>query len=145
MLYMKIKNKQFSNDWTSIKLMIWNKDMKIPEIIGENPTFDSTWSLEILQNFWLNLVARKIAKIFDSLKNLKSTNIWYNVLKYVGPRRDLYFLNLFCSYVRVYFQFVAFVGEHIWHKALLMGYSIRLELTRVYSLNDVSYYENYSS
>ena len=29
----------------------------------------------------------------------------------------------------------AFVRGHIWHKALLMGYSIRLELTLVRSLN----------
>ena len=34
------------------------------------------------------------------------------------------------------FQLVAFVREHIWHKALLMGYSMRLELTRVCSVND---------
>ena len=32
-------------------------------------------------------------------------------------------------------NFVAFVREHIWYKALLMGYSMRLELTRVCSLN----------
>ena len=28
-----------------------------------------------------------------------------------------------------------FVREHIWHKALLMGHSMRLELTRVCSLH----------
>ena len=46
------------------------------------------------------------------------------------------FIYLFCSYVHVGFQLVAFVREHIWHKALLMGYSMRLKLTHVCSLND---------
>ena len=38
--------------------------------------------------------------------------------------------------MRICFQLVAFVREHIWHKASLMGYSMRLELTCVCSLND---------
>ena len=33
-----------------------------------------------------------------------------------------------CSYIRVCFQFDAFVKEHSWHKVLLIGYSVRLEL-----------------
>ena len=37
--------------------------------------------------------------------------------------------------MRVCFQLVAFVREHIWHKALLMGYPVRFELIRVCSLN----------
>ena len=45
-------------------------------------------------------------------------------------------IYLFCSYVRVCLQLVIFVREHIWHKTLLMRYSIRLELTRVCSLSD---------
>ena len=45
-------------------------------------------------------------------------------------------IYLFCSYIRVYFKFIDFVREHIWHLALFMGYSMRLELTRVCSLND---------
>ena len=36
-------------------------------------------------------------------------------------------------YICVCFQLVAFVREHIWHKALLMGYSMRLELTHIRS------------
>ena len=60
--------------------------------------------------------------------------------KWVRPRRNLYFLSalfiyLFCSYIRMCFQLVAFVREHIWHMALLMGHSMRFELTRVCSLN----------
>ena len=54
-------------------------------------------------------------------------------------RRDLYFLDfiyLFCSYIRVCFQLVAFVIKHIWHKVLLTGYSMRIEITHVCSLND---------
>ena len=43
----------------------------------------------------------------------------------------LAFIHLFRSYIRVCFQVVAFVKEHIWHKILLM----RLELTRVCCLN----------
>ena len=38
-------------------------------------------------------------------------------------------------YICVCFYLVLFVREHIWHKALLMGYSIRLELTLVRILN----------
>ena len=34
------------------------------------------------------------------------------------------------------FQLVALIIEHVWHKAFLMGYSIRLELTLVSSIND---------
>ena len=45
------------------------------------------------------------------------------------------FIYLFYSYILVCFQLVAFVREHIWHKAFLMGYSMRLELTGVCSLN----------
>ena len=45
------------------------------------------------------------------------------------------FIYLFCSYIRVCFQLLAFVREHIWHKALLMGYSMKLEFTCVCSLN----------
>ena len=41
------------------------------------------------------------------------------------------FICLFCSYIPVCFQLVAFIREHIWHKALLMVYSMRLELTHV--------------
>ena len=46
------------------------------------------------------------------------------------------FIYLFCSYIRVCLNLVAFVRGHIWHKALLMGNSMRLELIRVYGLND---------
>ena len=45
-------------------------------------------------------------------------------------------IYLFCSYIRVFFQLDAFVRERILHKALFMGNSMRLELTRVCSLND---------
>ena len=37
----------------------------------------------------------------------------------------------------VCFQLAAFVREHMWHKALLMEFSMRLELTLVSSLNDL--------
>ncbi len=59
----------------------------------------------------------------------------YKILKSVGPRRDLY---LFCSYIYVMcFQLFTFIREYMWHKALLIGYSMRLELTLVSSLNDL--------
>ena len=44
----------------------------------------------------------------------------------------MYFLNI---YIYICFQLVAFVREHIWHKALLMGYLVRFELTLVHSLS----------
>ena len=47
--------------------------------------------------------------------------------------KDL-FIYLFRSYISVWFKLLAFVREHIWHKALKMGYSIRLELTCAWSL-----------
>ena len=56
------------------------------------------------------------------------------ILKCVGQGRDLYFLGIiysFRSYIRVCFLLVAFVREHIWHKVLLIRYSMRLELSRV--------------
>ena len=42
-----------------------------------------------------------------------------------------------CVCVCVYFQLVAFVREHMWLKAFLMGYSMRLELTLVSSINEL--------
>ena len=38
-------------------------------------------------------------------------------------------------YIYVCFQFVAFIREHMWHNALLMGYLMRLELTLVSCIN----------
>ena len=48
------------------------------------------------------------------------------------------FIYLFIYFVLTYvcFQLVAFAREHIWHKALLIGYLMILELSRVCSLND---------
>ena len=43
---------------------------------------------------------------------------------------------LHTCYMYVCFQFVAFVWEHVWHKAFLMGQSMRLELTLVSRKND---------
>ena len=39
--------------------------------------------------------------------------------------------HLFCSYIRLCFQLVAFAREHMWHKAIWMGHAIRLELSHV--------------
>ena len=57
-----------------------------------------------------------------------------------STKRFVYFLNLFIlfshtCYICICFQLVAFVREHILHKTLIMGYSMRLELTLVHSLN----------
>ena len=43
---------------------------------------------------------------------------------------------LHTCYIYACFQLVALVREHVWHKALLMGYSMRLEHTLVSSIND---------
>ena len=53
----------------------------------------------------------------------------------------MYFLNLsilflYTCYIYECFQLVALVREHVWHKALLMGFSMRLKLTLVSSIND---------
>ena len=69
-----------------------------------------------------------------------------------STKRFVFFLGfvyLFCSYICVCFQLVAFIREHIWLKALLIGYSMRLELTHVCSLNGfqlvMGLYGGYSS
>ena len=49
----------------------------------------------------------------------------------------IFFLHTCYIYIYICFQLVAFVSEHMWHKALLMDYSMRLELTLVSSLNDL--------
>ena len=57
----------------------------------------------------------------------------------------MYFLNLFILFLHIYiyiyiyicFLLVAFVREHMRHKAFLMGYLMRLELTLVSSMNDL--------
>ena len=47
----------------------------------------------------------------------------------------LRFIYSFCSYIHVCFQRVAFVREHICHKAVLKAYKMRLELTHICSFN----------
>ena len=47
-----------------------------------------------------------------------------------------FILFLHTCYICVCFQLVAFMREHMGHKALLMGYSMRLKLTLVSSLID---------
>ena len=51
--------------------------------------------------------------------------------------RFIYFVLTYVSYIYACFQLVAFVREYMWHKAFLMGYSMRLELTLVSSINDL--------
>ena len=62
-----------------------------------------------------------------------------NILKWVGPWRDLYFfkgfIHLFCSYIHVCFQLASFFREHVWHKASLIGYAMKLKLICVGILN----------
>ena len=54
----------------------------------------------------------------------------------MSSKRFVFFsIYLFCSYVRVCFQLDSFVEEHVWHKALLMRYSVRLEFIRICSLS----------
>ena len=69
------------------------------------------------------------------------THIYIYIYRYrywVGPQRDLYFFRiyLFCSFKCLCFQFDTFIREHVWHKTLLMGYSMRLEPTDVCNLNE---------
>ena len=79
---------------------------------------------------------------------LNASRIYMYIYNFVvGPKREFkYFKSTsifvffkciywFSSDMRICFLFVAFVGEHIWHKALLMVYSMKLELFRDCSLN----------
>ena len=45
-------------------------------------------------------------------------------------RFEFWGIYLSCSNIYVCFQLVAFLREHVWYKTLLMGYSMRLELTQ---------------
>ena len=49
-------------------------------------------------------------------------------------KRFVFFrIYLFCSNIHVYFELVAFVREHIWHKALLMGYSLMFAVRMIFN------------
>ena len=118
--------------------------------------YKETWKMEWrkINSFPPSLT--KLARIITSCLNIHSSIYIYiyiyilvkivegpkrerNILKWIGPRKYIYFLRfiyLFHSYIRVFFHLVAFVREQIWHQALWMGYSLRLELARVWSLND---------
>ena len=71
--------------------------------------------------------------------------IYIYIYIYIKIRRStkrFVFLNLFIlflhtCYIYEYFQLVAFVREHMWNKAFLKGYSMRLELTLVSRINDL--------
>ena len=65
------------------------------------------------------------------------TNTYYYIyiLKKVGPWRESYLFNSFILFLHTCYICVCFVSEHMWHKALLLGYSMRLELILVSSLN----------
>ena len=50
---------------------------------------------------------------------------------------NLFILFLHTCNIHVCFRHVVFVSQHVWHKAFLMEYSMRLELTLVSSINDL--------
>ena len=54
----------------------------------------------------------------------------YSKMSWYTKRIVFFRIYLFCFYICVCVQLVAFIREHIWHKALLMGYSIRLEFSQ---------------
>ena len=61
----------------------------------------------------------------------------------------IYFLFLHTCCICVCFQHVAFLREHLWHKAMVMRYSMGLELTfvcslKVFSFGVVGLYKGYS-
>ena len=58
-----------------------------------------------------------------------------NILEWIEICTFLRNIYSFCSYKSVCSQLVAFVREHMWHKAMWMGKSMRLELTRVHEQN----------
>ena len=54
-----------------------------------------------------------------------------------STKRFVFFrIYLFCFYICVCFQLIAFVRQYICHKALLIGYLMRLEVTRACSLKN---------
>ena len=106
------------------------------------------YSTLILETYWRHLVYIYIyiyiyniyiyIYINDCCRSKERIKIYFKIGR--STKRFVFFKNLFIlflhtCYICVYFQLVAFVREHIWHKAFLMGYSVRLELILVCSLN----------
>ena len=53
-----------------------------------------------------------------------------------STKRFVFLKKLFILFLHsVIYMYVIFVIEHMWYKVLLMGYSMRLELTFLHSLN----------
>ena len=62
----------------------------------------------------------------------------YIYIKMSGSMKRFVFFRIYLFILFLHtcmFQLDAFIREYVWHEALLMGYSMRLELTRVHSLN----------
>ena len=53
-------------------------------------------------------------------------------------------IHLFCSYICVCFQLVAFIREHMWHKAMCMGYLMKPKLKRCLLVECFSYLHGFS-
>ena len=94
------------------------------------------WGRKRTHQYWFPWKTSNYNKLLPISNSLGKIRLMYwMTLAYI--ERDLYFFNLFIlflfCYIYVCFQLVAFVREHMWHKAFLMGYSMRLELTLVSS------------
>ena len=77
-------------------------------------------------------------KIGTSTKGFVFFEFIYLVLTYMlytGMFPACCFRQSTYCYICVYFQLIAFVSEHMWHKALIMWYLMRLEFTLVCTLN----------
>ena len=97
--------------------------------------FHSCWKLLAFDQIQLDAYCTAVWRRFEATFKLRSEIPIY-ILKWVGPWRDLYFLGfiyLFCFYIHVCFQLDDFIREREWHKALVMEYSMRHELTCVCS------------
>ncbi len=78
-----------------------------------------------------------IFSIFDYYQKISEMKYIYIYIYIDWSTERFFFLFLHTCYICVCFQLVAFVREYMWPKTLLMGYSMRLELTLVFSLNDL--------
>ena len=76
-----------------------------------------------------------IKKSYCRSKERKKYDFKIRILKWVGPRKDLYFFLKIYSFI-LFLHTCMFPACCFCHKALLMEYSMRLELTCICSLNN---------
>ena len=95
-------------------------------------------NVQIIHIWWEHLILYNSKSYFKTGRSTKRF-IFFWIYLFCSYIRVIYVYVLHTCYICVCFQLVAFIRERIWHNALLMGYSRRLELTLVCNLNIFPY------